>query len=163
MGRYSPDNITVIKPTITVDTAIYAALDVLGAAATSGIVTITDAMRVIGGSGVLETISVFDDDNEKAVISLLFFDSLPSGGTYIGNGALALAAGDKAKYIGKVNIASADYETLGGKAFACLKNVGLHLKASGSTNLYMIPLITSGTPTFTAATDLKMAFGFRRD
>ena len=163
MGRYSGDGVTVIKPTITTDTAIYAALDVIGAAATSGVVTITNAMRIEGGSGVLHSVSLFDDDNEKNPITLLFFDSAPSGGTYLGNGALALASGDKAKYLGKVNIAAADYETLGGDAFVSLKSIGLPVKASGSANLYMIPLVTSGTPTYTASTDLKIALGFLRD
>lgn len=164
MSRYAPIDAThVVKPTITVDTSIYAALDCLGAAATSSVVTLTDAMRTVDGSGVLVSVSVFDDDNEKSPITLLFFDSAPASGTYTGNGALALSAGDKAKYIGRVNIAAADYETLGGDAFACVRNIGLPVKASGSANLYMIPLVTSGTPTYTASTDLKMALGFLRD
>jgi hypothetical protein len=154
---------TVIKPTISTDTAIYAPLDVIGAAATSGVVTITGAARESGGTGVIETISLFDDDNEKNPITLLFFDAAPASGTYTANGALALSAGDKAKYIGRVNIYASDYETLGGDAFVCLRGVGLAFKCSGSADLFMIPLVTSGTPTYTAATDLQMAIGILQD
>jgi hypothetical protein len=154
---------TVIKPTIVTDTAIYAALDVIGAAAGSGVVTITGAARESGGTGIIETIALFDDDNEKNPITLLFFDAAPASGTYTGNGALALSAGDKAKYIGRVNIFASDYETLGGDAFVCLRGVGLAFQCSGSANLYMIPLVSSGTPTYTASTDLQMAIGILQD
>ncbi len=164
MPRYAIDSTTVLRPTITVDTAIYAANDIIGAAAASGVVTLTDAMRTPGGTGVLQSVSLFDDDNEKAVITLLFFDAALTGGTYVGNGALALSTADKAHYLGRVNIAAADYETQGGEAFACIRNIALPVKASAaSTNLYMVPMVTSGTPTYTAATDLKMALGFIRD
>lgn len=156
-------NAVVLKPTIAVDTGIYAALDVLGALVVTGVVTLTNAMRVSGGTGVLHSVTVFDDDNEKAAITLLFFDSAPASGTYVGNGALALSTGDKAKYIGKVNIAASDYETVGGEAFACIRNIGLPVQAAGSANLYMIPIVSSGTPTFTAATDIQMAIGFLRN
>jgi hypothetical protein len=86
-------------------------------------------MRISGGTGVLESVTIFDDDNEKNPITLLFFDSAPASGTYIGNGVLALSTGDKAKYIGKVNIAAGDYETLGGDAFACIKGIGLGVQS----------------------------------
>lgn len=162
MPRYTLDDVVVIRPTITVDTAIYAALDCLGAAATTSVVTLTDAMRNEGGRGVLQSVSVYDDDNEKNPITLLFFNAAPASGTYTGNGALSLSSGDKSKYLGKVQIGASDYETLGGDAFACVRNIGLPVHAVGSPHLYMIPLVTSGTPTYTAATDIKMALGFLR-
>lgn len=153
----------VLKPTITVDTGIYAANDILGALVVSGVVTLTGAARISGGTVVLESVALFDDDNEKNPITLLFFDSAPSGGTYVGNGALTLSTADKAKYVGRVNIAAGDYETQGGEAFACIKGIGLAMKASGSADLYMIPMITSGTPTYTAATDIQIVLGFLAD
>lgn len=154
---------TVIKPTIAVDTGIYAALDVLGALVVSGVVTITGAARSSGGTGLIQSVTVFDDDNEKAAITLLFFDATPASGTYVGNGALALSTGDKAKYVGKVNILASDYETVGGEALACIRNIALPFKCVGSANLFMIPVVSSGTPTFTAATDLQMAIGILQD
>lgn len=153
----------VVKPTIAVDTAIYAALDVLGAAAVSGVVELAGAARVSGGTVVLESIAVYDDDNEKNPITLLFFDSAPASGTYTGNGPLALSAGDKGKYIGRVNIAAGDYETQGGDAFACIRGIGLAMQASGSSSLYMIPMVTSGTPTYTTSSDIKMVLSFLAD
>jgi hypothetical protein len=154
---------TVVKPTIAVDTGIYAALDVLGALVVSGVVTITGAARVSGGSGVIESIALFDDDNEKGPITLLFFDAAPASGTYVGNGALVLSAGDKAKYVGRVDILASDYVTMGGDAFVCLRGIGLAFRCVGTANLFMIPLVTSGTPTYTASTDLQMAIGILQD
>ena len=154
----------LIRPTITVDTGIYAALDILGALVVSGVVTLSSVTREKGGTAVLESVSVFDDDNEKCPLSLLFFDTAPTGGTYVGNGALTLSTADKARYLGKVNIAAGDYETLGGEAFACIRGIGLGVKAiEGSRDLYMIPLVSSGTPTYTAATDIQMVLSFLAD
>lgn len=156
-------NTAVIRPTVTTDTAIYAALDVIGAAAASGLVTLTNAMRKSGGTGVLQSVVLYDDDNEKAAITLLFFNAAPSGGTYLGNGALTLSAGDKAAYLGRVDIATTDYLTIGVDAVASVRNIALPVQAVGTANLYMIPIVTSGTPTYTAGTDLKLALGFLRD
>jgi hypothetical protein len=153
----------IIRPTVTVDTGIYAALDVLGALATSGVITLTSAMRTSGGSGILQSLVVYDDDNEKNPLSFLFFDAAPASGTYTGNGALALSSGDKAKYLGRVDIAAADYFTVGGDAVASVKNIGLAVKAVGTANLYMIPIVTSGTPTYTASTDIQVGLGFLQD
>lgn len=150
----------IIKPTITVDTAIYAAADVLGAPVVSGVITLTGAMRKNGGSGLLHSITVFDDDNEKGQISFLFFSAV-TGGTYVGNGALALSAADKAALLGKVDVVTADYATFGGDAYASVKGINLPVAAASTTNdLYVIPCITTGTPTYTATTDLKLTFGF---
>lgn len=154
----------VIKPTVTIDTAIYAALDCLGAAATTSVVTLTGAMRISGGSGMLQSLTVFDDTGTvKNPITLLFFDSAPASGTYTGNGALALSAGDKAKYIGRVDILASDYVTMGGDAFVCLRNIGMGVKASGSADLFVIPMVTSGTPDYAASTDLVFTFTFLQD
>lgn len=152
-------NTTVIRITPTVSTSIYAALDIIG-----GTQTLTSAMRVSGGSGVLQTITVADDDNEKVALEILLFDSAPSGGTYADQGALAHAAGDIDKLLGKVSIASSDYVTMvTGSLAVATKTVGLPVKAVGSANLYAIILVGSGTPTYTATTDLDLAFGFLRD
>jgi hypothetical protein len=63
-----------------------------------------------------------------------------------------------------VNIAAGDYETLGGDAFACIKGIGLAVKAVGSANLFMIPLVSAAsTPTYTASTDIQMALTFLCD
>jgi hypothetical protein len=153
----------VIRPTVAVDTAIYAALDVLGAAATSGVVVLTNAMRLSGGTGLLQSVVIYDDDNEKSPITLMFFNAAPASGTYTGNGALALSTGDKATYLGRVDIAATDYLTVGGDAVASIKNIALPVQAVGTANIYMIPIVTSGTPTYTASTDLQMALGFLRD
>lgn len=153
----------VIRPTITVDTSIYAALDCLGAAASSSVVTLTNAMRVSGGTGLLQSVVVYDDDNEKAAITFLFFNAAPASGTYTGNGALSLSSGDKAIYLGRVDVATTDYFTVGGDAVASVKNIALPVQAVGSANLYAIPVVTSGTPTYTSSGDLQLAFGFLQD
>lgn len=159
MARYAAqDGISIVRPTLAVDTNIYAALDIIG-----GQLTLTDAMRISDGTGVLHSISITDDDNEKAAFDILLFHSSLAG-TVTDNGAFAHNSADPAKFLGRVQVLASDYVTVvtGSLAVANLRSIGLPVKASGSRNLYAL-IIATGTPTYTAATDLKIAFGFLCD
>lgn len=152
-------NTEPVQVTPTISTSIYAALDIVG-----GTQTITDAMRVSGGSGVLQTITIADDANQKTPFDILIFDSAPSGGTYADQGALAHAAGDIDKLLGVVSVTAADYKTVVATSLAVATvTAALPVKASGSANLYAIPIISSGTPTYAATSDLDFIYGFLRD
>jgi hypothetical protein len=152
-------NTTVVKITPTITTTLYTALDLIG-----GIITITSAMRVSGGSGILQSMTVIDDDNEKAAFEVMIFDSSPASGTYTDNGAYVHSSGDVDKFLGRFSVAAADYvtEVSGSLAVATVRNIGLPVKASGSANLYALVLVTGG-PTYTAVNDLRWHFGFLRD
>jgi hypothetical protein len=138
----------------TVDTSAYGAGDIIG-----GIQTIANFALSTGGSGVLDSLTVYDADNEKAGFEIIFFDATPSGGTYADQGAPTWAAGDAAKCIGRVTVATGDYVTTGGDAIACLKNINLPLTVA-ATSLFALILATA-TPTYTAATDLHLVLGVR--
>lgn len=146
----------LVTPTVTISTSIYAAGDVIGDE-----LTLTNAMRVSSGSGVLHSIAVFDADNEKAAFDILLFESDPAG-TYTDNAAASWNTADFAKFLGRVNVATTDYLTVNSRALAVKTGIGLTVKASGSRNLYAV-LIATGTPTYTATTDLTLRFGFLQD
>ena len=159
MPRYTLDDVVVIRPTITVDTAIYAALDVIG-----GQLTLTNALRENGGSGILQSITIIDDDNEKAAFDIVLFGADP-GGTTTDNNAWVHASGDPAKILGRITVSASDYVTMvtGSLAIACIRNIGLPVRNSEDTRDLYALIIATGTPTYTATTDLTVRFGILRD
>jgi hypothetical protein len=149
---------TIISPTITVSTSpAYTANDVVG-----GKLTLTDALRVSGGTGILQSLCIIDKGNQKAALEILIFDSNPSSGTYTDNGAFSWNATDGAKLIRRISVLASDYTTFGTAAIADLSTGGKVLKASGSKNLYAV-IVTTGTPTYVATTDLIVRFGILQD
>ena len=141
--------------TMVVDTNVYAALDVIG-----GKLKLPQAVRLPAGTGVLQSITITDDDNEKAAFDVLLFSASPTG-TVTDNLAYAHSAADLLAFLGRVQVVATDYLTIvaGSLAVASIKNIGLLVKAaSGSADLYAV-VIATGTPTYTATTDLQMFFG----
>lgn len=146
------------KNTIAVTAAgAYVAGDCLG---TLG--TLTNAVRVSGGSAILQSIHVKDLSNQSPVIIILFFDSDPSGDAGIAvtdAGAFAYGTGTYARQVGKVNIAAADYDTINTNASASVTNIGQQMTGNGTANLYYIA-IAGGAPNFAVNNDLEIDFEF---
>lgn len=142
----------------------------------------TDPIEItIGGdvspTGVIQSVAVTDKANQKPALTLLFFRGAPAGGTYTKNGQLALSAADRALFIGKMEVASGNWQTLatgieavatvlGPLPFAAKPNVGT--AAAGSTpvpaaaKLYCIPVV-QGAYNAGAADDLTFTFGLILD
>lgn len=149
----------IITPTLTVDTNIYAALDIIG-----GKLTLTEAVRTEYGSGILQAITITDDDNEKAAFDILIFDS-DLGGTTTDNGAWTMGAGDLASCLGRITVAATDYVTMvtGSAAVASIRNIGLPVRVNEASRKLYALIIATGTPTYTAATDLTVRFHILQD
>ena len=119
---------------------------------------ITGAVRLSGGSAILQSIVVADKDDQKAQLRLVFFDSTVTFG--VADSAPSLSDADSLKCIGSVEVAAADYIDFGGASVATVRLVGLLCKASGSANLY-VAAMTSGTPTYTTG-GLQLRLGFQQ-
>lgn len=143
---------------LTVDTNAYTANDVVG-----GLITFNVANAA--GSGVIRWARLVDDDNEKAELTLYLFNESPT--TIADDAAFAPAIADLKKYIGKILFQAADYETINGNAVAILGH-GVSTDylnidfTSSDGNLYGY-LVCTGTPTYTAATDLHVTLGIWLD
>lgn len=159
VGNLTPISVVgaskIVSPTITVDTAAYQAGDCVG-----GKITLTDAMRVAGGSGVLQSLTVTDVSNTKPALELLIFNSDPTAATLTDQAAIALST-DVSKVIHRIPIYTSDYTTVASVAFADI-NISKVVEAVGSKNLYLA-IAATGAHDFVAATDLKMSFGFLQD
>jgi hypothetical protein len=147
---------TVIKDTTAVSTSpAYSAGDAVGAKR-----TIANAVRT-QGTGVLESVTILDRANQKAGMTLFIFDADPSAATITDNAAFVFST-DDVKVIAQVNIASSDYVTTNSKAVAQKTGLGVALKVASGTTLYAA-LVTTGTPTFAATTDVQLEYGILQD
>lgn len=145
-------NIVNTNPTVTV--GAYSANNVVG-----GIQTLTAAVKIPNGRGVLDSVSILDASAQAAQSSIFFFKALPTGGTYADHGALVLAAADLPNFLGKIDILAASFDPLGTAVKGnTLANIGLDVQGDASGNIYAIAT-TTGTPTYTALC-LNFMFGF---
>lgn len=150
-------NTDQITPTLAVATLVYSSGNVVG-----GKLTLTNAMRVSGGTGILQSLLIIDNANQKAAFDILLFNADPSAGTYTDRVAFTFNVTDRAKLVRRVSVAATDYVTVGGVAIADISPGGKVLKAVATQNLFAI-IVTTGTPTYAATTDLVIRFGILRD
>lgn len=163
MHKFSNTNVATVAPTVS--TSAYTSGDVVGGA--------TRIPRALGAyaRGVLKTVLVRDADAQKAALTLLLFKDAPTG-IAADNAALSLSTSDLALLVGKVNVAASDYETVGGKSVAVV-DVAAALQGSAGdpsdrlqhlrTGDLWLVIVTTGTPTYAAASDLSLDLGFLTD
>lgn len=142
----------VVTVTLTVDTSAYADGDVL-----ADTQVITNAMRIIGGHGVLQSLQLVDPDAQGQPLDLYFFSVTHSLGTE--NSAPSIADVDAVDMFGPVAIASSDYGDLGGCKVASVRGIGLMLEADAASRDLYVGAISRGTGTYAGgALTLKLSF-----
>ncbi len=151
----SPMAVVSVTPVISSSPA-YTSGDAVG-----GEQKLTGACRVTGGKAILQTITIQDVANQKAALTILFFDSEPTGATITDNSAFAWGSTAFAKVVGKIDVAAGDYETVASKAVAAKTALGLEMQAAGAPDLWAV-VVTTGTPTYTTASDLTFKYGFQQ-
>lgn len=138
----------------------YTSGDAIGAHATPGVLEFTSAVRESTLSGELRSLVLRDVANQKFAIDLLLFNANPSASTFTDNAAAAIHANDLSKLIGIVNVAAADWTTVGSHA-VCQKELSRPILLAATT-LYAA-LVARGAFDFAAATDLTIALAVLRD
>ena len=152
IGQHNPAIVISKTPTVSASPD-YSAGDAVG-----GLQTLTVATRVAGGKVKLQSVTVLDAANQKAAMTLLFFESEPTAATITDNAAFAWST-DNTKCIGKINVAAADYETIDSKAVATVRGLNLIMQSNGTANLY-VAVVTTGTPNLASTSDLVFLYGF---
>lgn len=147
-------SLDVIDVTLTLDTAIYTSGDVL-----SDTVTLTNAMRVTGGKGILHTITVIDEDDQGATIEFYFFKATQSLGTK--NSAPNISDAAARDLLCHVSIDTSAYVDLGGVKVVTTYGLGMVLEAASDSRDIFVGTITRGTPTH-SANGIKVKFGIER-
>lgn len=142
----------VISFTPTLDTAAYAAGDVLFATTTLGTVT-----RVNDGRAILMSLTGVDKSKNKPAMTLLFYQTNVTSAA--ANAANNLSDSDQANLLGYVRILATDWIDYANNSIVCKTAINLMLEAvSGAQNVYVYGILDAGTPTF-AASDLVFKLG----
>lgn len=146
----SPGDVVVV--TLTIDTSAYADGDVL-----ADTQVITNAMRITGGHGVLQSLQLVDPDDQGQPMDLYFFSTMHALGTE--NSAPSISDADAVDIFGPVPIESSDYRDLGGCKVASVRGIGLMMEAaSGSRDMY-VGAISRGTGSYAGGSlTLKLSF-----
>lgn len=137
----SPSNLADV--TLTLDTLIYAAGDVL-----SDTAEVVGAARVNGGRAVLESVILIDEDDQGIALDLHFFATNVSLGTK--NVAPSISDVNAREHLGAISIVAGDYKDLGGVRVATLRSLGLLLEAAAASTSVWVQAVTQGAPTHTA-------------
>lgn len=140
-----------IRVTPTLDTSAYASGDLV-----ADMTAITNAADAVGGSIVVDQITIYDKGDQTASAYTLVFGqastslgTLNSAPNISDANAAGAAAGAGLKV---VPIAAADWVDIGGIKVATLRNLGLVLHAAAaSRDLYVGVVNGAGTPTFGAS------------
>lgn len=142
--------------------AAYAAGDVFGGAT---FLTLNPELGTTGQELLMvDSISAQDPRAVQANFSLLFFSGSPvaDGGMVItDNAGIGWSVAGRNLFLGKVDIQTVDWTVLNLEAVATVNNLGLAVHTI-SGKIYMVPVITSGAPDWTAGDIVKFAWGVRK-
>ncbi len=135
----------LLEVTLTLDTSIYADGDVL-----ADTQVVSNALRVVNGTALLESLVVLDEDDLGVGFDLLFFDANVSLGTE--NAVPSITDANMRSFLGRITISAGDYTDWGGVRTATMRSIGLLLKAATDTrDVYLAAVTRGGTPTYTAS------------
>jgi hypothetical protein len=150
------DRTTVLSATPVVSTTpAYAANDCVG-----GLMTFALAAKSTGRGFVVHSVVITDKGKQNAALKLILFDSNPSGSTFTDNAAITIVDADLIKVIGVVDVTS--YTSFADNSVGVAASAGLACKLASGTSLYGV-LFTTGTPTYTATSDLTVRLGLLQD
>lgn len=146
--------IQYVDVTLTTDTSAYASGDLI---ADTQIVAV--ATRANDAKAVLHSITIIDQDDQKAALYIYLLSANVSMGTE--NAAPSISDANALEILGPpIAIAVADYYDLGGVSIAGKDSIGKIVKpATGTDDVYVAVVNGTGTPTYTAS-GLKLRLGF---
>lgn len=142
----------VLEVPVTVDTAAYAANDVVGG-------TLQVDVPQVSGGGYVHGVRLVDDGDKKAALRLYVYNGAPSD--IKDNAAFAPTEADWLKTLGCIAIAAADYDDAGDDA--CVFAKGVDRKTGEPVTFDNLPngrlyfrLVADATPQWTSADDLTL-------
>ena len=141
-----------VTPVITL--TAYVAKDSVG-----GVMTLTNAMRINAGTGVLESLIITDRIKQNAEFEVHFFST-----TFTATDAGIFAPTDtqvEDTFLGTVIVST--YISNSVNSTATVKNIGLLLNSASASKDIFATLVCTGTPDYTNASDLTVVFGILQD
>lgn len=142
-----------VTPSITVDTAAYAAGDVLLAATSLGNVVATTGAKL-----KLTGITGCEDGGQAPAFTIMFFNASP-GQSAAANAAVVWGASDDDYFAGMIRVVGGDWYTVGSHSFMSLGGAEVDIDMGSSSELWMIILADSAYDAV-AANDLRVTLHF---
>lgn len=148
----------VVKKLLPTTVGAYSAGNCIG-----GLITFASAVRT-PGTGIIESLNIFDLDHNAVALDLLLLDQAPST-TPVDKTTWSVTNNDAQKIIGRIAIGSSDWVTYNNIGFATEKGLGIAYKASAAagTNLYGILLCNGSTPSFSGVSNIGLQLGILQD
>lgn len=138
----------VIAQTPTITAGAYSAKDAVG-----GKLTFANAARVSGGKGVINSVTIVDDDDEKAGLELWLYNQ--DFTNTADNSPFDPSDADNENLIGVIPISTSDYFSANDNGVACARGVGLQFQLVSTTSMYG-QLKCTATPTYSSTGDLTV-------
>lgn len=135
---------TIVDLTLSLDTSAYADGDLM-----ADVQEMTDATRSVIGTGVIQTLTVIDKDDNGGAFDVYLTSDATSWGTE--NDAVAITDALAASIQGSITVEASNYYDLGGAQVAHINSIGMVIESpSNSTSVY-VATIARGTNTYTAS------------
>lgn len=144
-----------ISISVTTSSTAYTANDNIG-----GILTVTNALRVSGGTAIIQELDFWALANQKPNLYVDFWDASPSG-TYT-NDAAQIIAGDQSKWLGNIQVNVSDWLDTGVISRVSLRGLSLVVKGNASKDIYMTIQDKTGV-TFSSVSGLFAKIGLLQD
>lgn len=139
----------------TVDTGIYAAGDAIDV-----LQTISDAGNQADQSGIIEQVILVDGAAQDAAIDLIFYEAVVTDGT--DNAVYAPSLAELKQSLGTVSILAADYDDYGANGDVATVTPNFFFQMENTRNLFF-QMVSRGTPTYSAGTDVQLRFIIKSD
>lgn len=146
---------SIIDVTLSLDTNIYASGEVLAATQ-----EIANAVRIDGGTGVIQSLIVLDQDDLGLALDIVFLQSDVSIGSE--NATVSLSDANAVKVVGIVQIGAGDYVDLVGSQLVTKTNLSILAQADTSSTSLYVAAISRAAGTYTAA-GITLKIGILRD
>lgn len=165
MAVDSQSSVVSVTPTITA--GAYAAGNSVG-----GTQKVPKLLRNVG-TGLLKSLTVVEKGTQKAPLTFIFFSAQPAV-AYADVATPTISSADANLIVGQATVGVADYLTTGGVSVAQIDCGGIVLGsklANDPTSYTVAPdnrdlwalVVTTGTPTYVTAADLRFQFGTLQD
>jgi len=149
-------NTVCVSSSPTVDTAIYASGDLIG-----GKLTFAGALRASTRSGYITSVTVFDQSAQAQDLEVVIFGDNPTATTFTDQAALDIADADVLLIEDAVSLGSATRFAWADNGIKFVGSLSLPVVGTG-TSIYGA-LVSRGTPTFAAGTDIRVQICVSQD
>lgn len=148
-------SVSILELNPAVGTSAYATGDFIGAAAAPmKFAQPFGAHEQRGLAGLIEAVTIIDNSAQAPAMDLIFFDTLPSGTTFTDNAALDIADADMNKIVGVLEIVAGDWVSFADNSIVQKRNLQLPVVMADQREALYAALVSRGSPTFVAATDV---------